>query len=400
MAKKQTTPSSAGAKPAPKRTATAVTPGPARGGKRSYLSQTDVPSVSLSQAIRIPRAIAEHYGYKPTTPLNVAAALEMQPNTGTFRQLTGAAIAYGLTKGGASADEIVIEPMGMKIVRPTKEGEDQEARREALMKPRVVGEFLKKYDGAPLPREDIGRNVLIEMGVPPERASEVFEMIVEGAESVGILRPIKDKRYVDLSGVPISASTASTGDGEEEADEIDTETGSVVTPEVVKPPASGGLKAHSASDRMARRVFIAHGKNRQFLEPIKKLLGFGEMEPLVSVERPSVSQPVPDKVFNEMRSCGAAIIHVEAEQHLLDAEEKEHLVLNPNVLIEIGAAIALYGRRFILLVKDGVKLPSDLQGLFEVRYRGDGLDADATIRLLEAIKDIKNHPIPDRYPAQ
>jgi predicted nucleotide-binding protein len=54
----------------------------------------------------------------------------------------------------------------------------------------------------------------------------------------------------------------------------------------------------------------------------------------------------------------------------------------------------LYGRRFILLVRDGIKLPSNLQGLYEVRYSEDKLDADATIRLLKAIKDLKNHPLP------
>jgi predicted nucleotide-binding protein len=68
--------------------------------------------------------------------------------------------------------------------------------------------------------------------------------------------------------------------------------------------------------------------------------------------------------------------------------------LNPNLLIEIGAATAFYGRRFILLVRDGVKLPSNLQGLYEVRYSGETLDANATIKLLEAIKDIKNHALP------
>jgi predicted nucleotide-binding protein len=73
--------------------------------------------------------------------------------------------------------------------------------------------------------------------------------------------------------------------------------------------------------------------------------------------------------------------------------------VNQNVLIEIGAAMALYGRRFILLVRDGIQLPSNLQGLYEVRYSGDALDADSTIRLLEAITDIQNHPIPDRYMA-
>lgn len=79
---------------------------------------------------------------------------------------------------------------------------------------------------------------------------------------------------------------------------------------------------------------------------------------------------------------------------LKDEGGNEQAVLNPNVLIEIGAAMAFYGRRFILLVKEGVKLPSNLQGLYEVRYPGDILDAGATIKSLEAMKDIKNYSLP------
>ena len=104
------------------------------------------------------------------------------------------------------------------------------------------------------------------------------------------------------------------------------------------------------NDAKLRRVFITHGKNTAFIEPIKELLGFGELIPVVSIQKESVAQPVPDKVMNDMRGCGAAIIHVDGEMKLLDSDAKEHTVINPNVLTEIGAAMALYGRRFILLV--------------------------------------------------
>jgi predicted nucleotide-binding protein len=123
-------------------------------------------------------------------------------------------------------------------------------------------------------------------------------------------------------------------------------------------------------------------------------LSFGELEAVVSVERQSVSQPVPDKVLGDMRRCSAAIIHVDAEQKLLRQDGSVEVVLNPNVLIEVGAAMALYDRRFILLVKEGVRLPSNLQGLYVVTYAGDAMDGDTTIRLLKAIQDIKNHPPP------
>ena len=366
--------------------------------KRSYLSQTDVPSHPLSQAMRIPRALADHYAFRPATPLDVAAALDMAPNSGTFRTLCGAAIAYGLTQGGPKAAEIELAPLGLRIVRPTEENDDVVARREALLQPRVVGEFLRRYDQSPIPREDIGANVLVTLGVPKDRSRDVLELILEGAEATGVLRTIKGKRYIDL-GPAVAPSGREPQDEDEEAVRStestgDSETGGEALPATdLKEALPVGSEQPTGARN--RRVFVSHGRNKAFIEPIKKLLGFGEMEAVVSVERSSVSQPVPDKVLTEMRLCGAAIIHVDAEESYLDAEGNERVLLNPNVLIEIGAAMALYGRRFILLTKEGVRLPSNLQGLFEVRYSGSTLDGNATIRLLEAINSMKQQPEPD-----
>ena len=269
----------------------------AQGGrrKRSYLSQVEVPGCVLEDALRIPRAIAENYAAKPASPLNVAAALEMQPNAGRFRLLTGAAIAYGVTAGGASAPEISITPLGVRIVRPTEEGDDLLARREALLRPRLVGEFLQKYNGAPLPRAEIAVNVLLEMGVPQDRADEVLDFIIQGAESVNVLREIKGKRYVDLSGIPQTTSgdadIIETADAIPAAEKLDVN----MTPVLPVRTSHSGIQE--------RRVFITHGKNKALIDPIKKLLGFGELEPVVSVEKTSVSQPVPDKVMTDMRGC-------------------------------------------------------------------------------------------------
>jgi hypothetical protein len=168
--------------------------------QRSRLSQEDVPSYSLDQALRVPRAIADSYAYKPTRPLNVAGAMKMTPSSGGFRMLTGAAIAYGLTSGGAFAPEIAITPLGMRIVRPTKDGDDVAAKREALLRPKVIGEFLRQYDGAALPSDAIAKNVLLEKGVPASRLDDVLGLIVDGANAVGFLKDISGKKYVDLAG--------------------------------------------------------------------------------------------------------------------------------------------------------------------------------------------------------
>jgi predicted nucleotide-binding protein len=370
--------------------------------QRAYISQADVPSCSLERALKIASTIGDNYGYKPSTPLQVAKALEVAPSTGGFRMLTGASIAYGLTTGGYNADSISITSLGLRIVRPTLEGDDLAARREALLRPRVIREFLQKYNGAPVPKESIAQNVLMELGVPQDRTEDILKLILEGAEVVGFLQTIKDRKYVELG----NTVTPEPSGSEEPADESDAvskpetlpgltnvPTLKVVTPTAAAAPASPAL-ATGLADRHARRVFITHGKNKAFIEPIRKLLAFGELEAVVAEENQTVSQPVPEKVMGDMRSCGAAIIHVDDERRLLDSEAKEHVVLNENVLIEIGAAMALYGHRFILVVKEGVELPSNLQGLYKVKYSGDMLDGNATIKLLEAINDMKKRPLP------
>jgi predicted nucleotide-binding protein len=324
----------------------------------------------------------------------VAVALDVQPTSSGFKMLAGAAIAYGLTTGGYNANTISITPLAMRVVRPTAEGDDTAAKREAFLKPRVIREFLQKYDRASIPRDDIARNVLMEFGVPTDRAAEVLKLIVEGARELGFLQQIKDHTYVDLSSTKATIESqvteiASTTTGEKDLDG----TMEKATQPTMPPLPLAVTKLPDNAARL-RRVFISHGKNRALIEPIKKLLSFGEFVPVAEIENQTVSQPVPTKVMTSMRSCGAAIIHVEDERRITDETGEVHVMLNENVLIEIGAAMALYGDRFILVVKEGVKLPSNLQGLLQLRYKGDTLDVNETVALMEAMKDMKGRSLP------
>jgi predicted nucleotide-binding protein len=372
------------AKPNPK---PAKSVGP-RKNERKHLSQSDVPWCTVDKALTVAEAIVNNYGSKPTKPLDVAKAFNVSPTSSGFKMLTGASIAYGLTDGGWNAALISPTPLALKIIKYKTETDTVEGKREALLRPRVIREFLEKYGDNPIPRDDIAQNVLEDMGVPKERTEEVLLMILEGAKSVGFLTEIKGKKYVNLQGVPSTDETA------EEEQEVTTNmpNGAGTKPAPDKPT----IISKPGTDTRLGRVFISHGKNKEFIEPIKRLLGFGQLEAVVSVEQSTVSQPVTQKVMNDMRSCGAAIIHVDSERKLMDPSDtsKEVIALNENVLIEIGAAMALYGERYILLVKQGVKLPSNLQGLYEVRYAGEKLDATETINLMGSINDMKTKPLP------
>lgn len=352
--------------------------------KRRRISQTEIPGVSLEQALRVPNAIAQSLGKRPSRPIEVASALEMSPTSGTFRSLCGASIGYGLTDGGPNAALIKLTEIGARIVAPLSEGDDTRALREAILMPSVEKEFLERYDGSPLPNDNIGKNVLEAMGVPPSASDRVLKIIVENARFVRVVKSIKNKIYVDLEHIEQDQASGWHADlspelfGEDDDENIQ-EYGQY-TSLVPKP------KGISTGDR---KVFVSHGKSRRVVDQLKELLNFGDFEPIVSVERESVSIPISDKVLGDMRLCSAGIIHVRPEERVLDSGGHERGILNENVLIEIGAAMALYGNHLILLVEDGTQLPSNLSGLYEVRYSGDELGYEATMKVLKALNQFK-----------
>jgi predicted nucleotide-binding protein len=354
--------------------------------RRGRLLQSDVPAFPLDEAMRVAEALQD-YGGAPTRPLDVATALGISPSSSQFIMLTSAATAYGVTEGSSKSEYIALSDLGRRIVAPTEEGDDLRARREALLRPRIVREFLERYDGKPLPSDQIAKNVLVQLGVPPTATDRTLELVLTNAEALGLLVQIKGKRYVRLDASPSVGSITSpmaeppwvpAADAED-----DSETYVVDEAPPISPPASPLQEANN-------RVFVTHGRNTDIVEQIKKILRFGKFDPVVSVERQSTAKPVPDKVMDDMRGCSAGIMHVSLERKLIDDQGNEYPLVNQNVLIEIGAAMALYGRRFVLLVEKGVSLPSNLQGLYEVRYEGDRLDAEATMKLLEAFDSFRS----------
>lgn len=167
---------------------------------------------------------------------------------------------------------------------------------------------------------------------------------------------------------------------DDEEPEVDVDDGDTA----FKPP-----NATSATATFNNKVFITHGKNKKVLEQIKEIVSYGAYQPIVAQENETIAKPVPEKVMDDMRGCSAAVIHVSSEGTYKDLSGKERAKINDNVLIEIGAAMALYKRNFILLVEDGLELPSNLQGLYQCRYSGDELGMEATMKLLKAFKEFR-----------
>jgi predicted nucleotide-binding protein len=131
------------------------------------------------------------------------------------------------------------------------------------------------------------------------------------------------------------------------------------------------------------RVFISHSKNRTVLDQIKTLLEFGQFQFVIAEDVETTSIPIPEKVFGLMRQCNSAIINVSADEK--EKNEDGTYRVNPNVLIEIGAAFLTYNKKIILLTDKRVILPSNLQGLYKCEYEGDELSFNSAMKLQKAL---------------
>lgn len=144
-------------------------------------------------------------------------------------------------------------------------------------------------------------------------------------------------------------------------------------------------RPHPEEDTL--RVFISHGKNTELVEQAETLLSLADIPSEVAIKEETAAIPVPDKVFNAMKRCTAAIIVVSVDEGYKDASGQ--YTINENVLIEIGAAFVLYDKRVVLLWDRRLRVPSNLQGLYRCEFEGDDLNWGAGMKLMKAIKGFK-----------
>jgi hypothetical protein len=357
---------------------------------RPRLSQSDFPAATLQEAHRIAAALNE-FGGQPTSPPDVAVAIESSPTSSVWRVLCGSSIGYGLTEGGHNAAVIALTPLGRRLVAPEQEGDDLAARREAILRPRLMREFYERYRRAKFPNDVIAANVLRSMGIPQDRIADAISILKANGRYAGIIRELPTGLFINLDspGVPGPAVTARSDSAADEAEEGAVDFAPTPPSATITSTSHASTTPSPSTAPETMRVFITHGKQRAIVAQLKELLSFGQFEPVVSVERESTAIPVPEKVFEDMRSCQAGVIHVGAEGEYLDRDGKSHQKINDNVLIEIGAAMALYGKKTVLLVEKGVALPSNLQGLYRCDFEGDRLEYDATMKLLKTFSQFR-----------
>lgn len=194
-----------------------------------------------------------------------------------------------------NAAKMTLTALGKKLVAPEEEGADIAARREAIMKPRILREFFEKYRRAKLPNDIIAANVLKAQGIPTDRVQSAIEIIKDNGKYAGIIRETPTGPFVNLDspGVPAPAATPSLPDADQHDEDV---AAPPVAALATSPIIEREKPAPPTFDPKANRVFISHGKQRAIVIQIKELLELGNFDPVVSVEREATAISVPEKV--------------------------------------------------------------------------------------------------------
>lgn len=335
--------------------------------RAAQVKQSEVPSLGLTDALRIPIAIRDSYNLSPSTPVDVGVAIGVAPTSGGFRTLAGASIAYGLTTGGYNAVEIALTELGQRIVAPQIEGDDFVAKLEAFERPRVINEFVAKYNGGRLPKSEIARNVLHGMGVPLPATQRVYDLITSGLRDLGYLREVNDASFVQRPTTPRSAPADAAGLNLTEPDPAQEETLEPVEQEVLPPadPLSPPARPNA--------IFLGHGKNKKPLEQLIKILDEYRIPHKEAIAEPNAGRPIPVKVAETMRECGAAILIFTADEKLFDEAGNEVWRPSENVVHELGAASVLYENRIIIFKEAEVNLASNFSSIGYISFEKDKL---------------------------
>lgn len=352
--------------------------------KRTLVSQTEFPNLSLEAALRIAHAIWENFAGKSAAPHDIAIALDLSPTSGSWRNMCGSSIAYGLTDGGYAASQISLTALGRRIVAPTEEGDDAMALVEAVLQPRLQREFFQKYEKGKFPKDEIGRNQLVALGLPKDRAEKAFEILKDNGVFAGILRDTKTGLFVALD----------SGGASRALKELKEEGCSAAAESIPEQNFSGTesnvieLTPRSTADHSKpKQLFVAHGKNRKPLEDLKKILDQFKIPYKVAIDEPNKGRPISSKVAELMAECSAGIfIFTKDEQFFRKGKAEEEEVWRPseNVVYELGAANILWDRKIIIVREDGVNFPSDFSDLGHITFK----DGEIAHKAMEIFKEL------------
>jgi predicted nucleotide-binding protein len=313
----------------------------------------------------------------------LAEALNFAPAGTVFRDTVTAAGKYGLISGNYNSESLSLTPLGQRLARPASEDARLEALREAMIKVPLFGRLLDHFDNNRLPSVDVLKGILEKppFGVDATWSREAGEVFIANGQYTGVIREVSGSPYVlKAAGRPLSQPDTETP--------IDVQE-DIETPSDIGAPSEDGSRDEPtppAAQPTPRQFFIAHGRDKEALAQLQKILRDLDIPYMVAEEEANAGRPVSQKIADIMRACSAGIFIFSGDDEMTDADGKTVKRPRPNVVYELGAASLQYGQRIVIFKERGVEFPTDFRDLGYIEYDKGHLSATAMELLRELIK--------------
>ena len=247
--------------------------------------------------------------------------------------------------------------------------------------------FFETYSGKKVPTAGPLKEFLTtQAGVDESRRDEVIDYLHQDGDTAGSFTDMKGAKWIDLSGIPAPPAAddeepADDGDG---ADPDELENESVEKIDNDPPPP----QSPPPPDTRPSAIFLGHGKNRKPLEQLIKILDEYGIPHKEAMAEANAGRPIPTKVAETMRDCGAAILIFTGDAEFFDADRNSIWKPSENVVHELGASSVLYDNRIIIFKEEGVNLASNFSSIGYISFEKDKL-SDKGIELFRELVKFK-----------
>ncbi len=130
--------------------------------KKSTRPQKNFPSYTIEEALKIPKAIAKNNAGNPWDSSQIATAISMGEKSSSYYYYTTASRDYGMTTGTSRGKTIELTPLGRKLVFPENRNQETTTLKEAFFNIDIFKKVYDYYKGGPLPERRFVFNTLQE----------------------------------------------------------------------------------------------------------------------------------------------------------------------------------------------------------------------------------------------
>ena len=349
------------------------------------------PARRLEEALAIAKAVAENNAGRPYNRLSLAESIRRKPDSSVFRQLLSASIAYGLTEGSEKSASIKLTELGTSIVMSRSEFERRRGLIAAARKVTLFSRLYEHFDGGRIPADANLRNLLIrDFSVEPAHADECISTFLADGRLVGLIRRISGDERVSIALAEESLGDASETERDEEDLSIETD-GEAVQVETPGRPASDETSTPRQL-HLSNQIFDGHGKNRDALSKLERLLREFRVPFKVAVNEPNLGRPIPVKVREIMLECTSGILMFTRDEQFMDAQGNELWRPSENVVFELGAASFQYADRVVILKEKGVVFPSNFSSVGYIEFELESFESKTMEIMRELIGLLKVTP--------